>query len=180
MSAVHRPAHGFRGKVDQTIELVSHDGVEAQAIMRSSHNRPHGGSAAGTVAASKAASAALGERARVALLLGLPRQSLRPSSLGDSIMVAAAKGRQQSAAPCYWIWPSSTSTSGTTTSGKKAAKPGSPHDFWLVGALRTKAGVSSRRTSAPLFLSGPLGPFFQVAVVPRPPRNSCWQLSWKQ
>ena len=80
--AVHRFAHGVRGKAGQTFELVSHDGVEAQAIWRSSHNRPHGGSAAGTVAASKAACAAVGERARCALLLGLPRQSLRPSSLG--------------------------------------------------------------------------------------------------
>ena len=53
--------------------------------------------------------------------------------------------------PCYSIWPSSTSTSGTTTSGKKGAKPGFPHDCWLVGAPRTKVGGFSRPTSAPLF-----------------------------
>ena len=44
--------------------------------------------------------------------------------------------------PCCWTWPSSTSTSGTTTSGKKAAKP-VKKDCWLVGAPRTKAGVFS-------------------------------------
>ena len=36
--------------------------------------------------------------------------------------------------PCYSIWQSSTSTLGTTTSGKKAEKPVLPRDFWRVGA----------------------------------------------
>ena len=91
-SAFHRPAHGVRGKVGQTFDLVSHDGVEAQAIRRSSHNRPHGGSAAGLVAASKAAGAAVGERARCALFLGLSRQSVRPCRLGALHHGGGSKG----------------------------------------------------------------------------------------
>ena len=171
----------FEAKVDQTFELASHDGVEAQAIRRSSHNRPHGGSVAGLAAASKAAGAAVGERARCALLLGLPRARRATELLGHT----PSRWRQprdgsSRRLPCCSIWPSSTSTSGTTTSGKKARKPGFPHDCRLVGVPRTKAGVFSRPTSAPHFPSGPLGPFFQVAVGPRPPPNSCWQLSWKQ
>ena len=152
-SAVHRPAHGVRGKVDQTIELVSHDGVEAQAIRRSSHTRPHGGSAAGTVPASKAACAAVGERARCALLLGLPRQSLRPSSLGA---LHHGGSSQRAVAVGGLLATRFGQVLRARRAREKAAKPGSPHDFWLVGALRTKAGVSSRPTSAPLFLSGPL------------------------
>ena len=62
----------------------------------------------------------------------------------------------------------------------KVGKPDFQRNFWLVGALHTKAGVFSRPTNAPPFHSGPLGPFFQVAVGPEPLPNSCWQLSWKQ
>ena len=82
--------------------------------------------------------------------------------------------------PCYSIWQSSSSTLGTTTSGKKVRKPGFQRDSWLVGALHTNAGVFSRPTNAPLFRSGPSGPFFQAAVGPQPLPNSCWQRSWKQ
>ena len=87
----------------------------------------------------------------------------------------AAKGRQQSAASLLlglakfyehvghdFLWPVF------------------QRDFWLVGALHTKAGASLRPTSAPLFLSGPLGPIFQVAVGPQQPPNSRWQPFWKQ
>ena len=180
-SAFHRPAHGVRGKVDQTFELVSHDGVEAQAVRRSSHNRPHGGSAAGLVAASKAAGAAVGERARCALFLGLSRQSLRPCRLGPLHHGGGSTGR--AAIGGFLVTRSGQvlrACRARPPLGRRPEKPGSPHDCWLVGAPRTKAGVFSRPTSAPLFLSVPLGPFCQVAVGPRQPPNSCWQLSWKQ
>ena len=81
---------------------------------------------------------------------------------------------------CHWTWPNSTSMSGTITLGKKIGKPVFQRASWLVGALHSKASVSLKPTSAPPFLSGPLGPFFQVAVEPPPLPNSCWQLSWKQ
>ena len=80
--ALHRPAHGFRGKAGQTFVLVSHDGVEAQAIRRSPHNWPHRCPVAGAVAATEAAGAKVGERPRCGPLLGLPRQSVRPCRLG--------------------------------------------------------------------------------------------------
>ena len=55
---------------------------------------------------------------------------------------------------------------------KKVGKPVFQRDFWLLGALHTKAGAFSRPTNAPLFLSGPLGPVFQVAMGPRQRSNS--------
>ena len=90
-----------------------------------------------------------------------------------SIMVAAAKGRQQSAASLL------------LDLAKFYEHVGhdhlcSPHDCWLVGAPRTKVGGFWRPTSAPLFPSGPLGPFFQVAVGQQRRQNSCWQPFWKQ
>ena len=84
-------------KACQTFELVSHDGVEAQAIRRSPHCRPHSGPVAGAVAAPKAIGAAVGERPQCGLCLGLSRQSVRP----HSIVVAAARGGSSRRLPCY-------------------------------------------------------------------------------
>ena len=77
-SAIHRFAHGFRG---QTPLLGTHDGFEAQAIRRSSHNRPHGCSVTCAIPFTQASGAKVGERARCGLLLGLPGQGVRPCCL---------------------------------------------------------------------------------------------------
>ena len=62
-STVHRFAQGLRGKAGQTFVLVSHDGFEAQAIRRSSHNWPHGCPVTCAVSLAQATGAKVGERA---------------------------------------------------------------------------------------------------------------------
>ena len=44
--ALHRSAHGVRGKVGQTVVLNTHCGSQAQGIWRPLHHRPHGRSIA--------------------------------------------------------------------------------------------------------------------------------------
>ena len=63
------------------------------SIRRSSHNQSHGCPFTCAVPFTEAVGAKVGERARCGLLLGLPGQGV-----AHSTMVAAAKGRQQSAA----------------------------------------------------------------------------------
>ena len=175
-STLHRPAHGVRSKASQASELVSHDGFEP---------KPSGGhrTIGLTVAPLRVLSrlrrptgAKVGERPRCGLLLGLPGQGVRPCRLRS--WWRQRRGGSSRRPPCCWTWQSSTNMSGTTTSGKKVGKPVFQRDFWLVGALHAKAGAFSRPTNAPPFHSGPLGPFFQVAVGPQLLPNSCWQLSW--
>ena len=70
------------------------------------------------------------------VLLGLSRQSVRPCRLGTLHHGGGSKGA--AAVGGFLVTRSGkvlTSTSGTTTSGKKAGQPVFPRDFWLVGAL---------------------------------------------
>ena len=89
--------------------------------------------------------------------------------------------------PCYSIWQSSTSTSGTitsgrraithtmwpymcmcTTSGKKAAKPVFPRDCWLVRVFGTiLAGCSGATTAATLFETVAAHRLWNVAGTPK-------------
>ena len=91
-SAIHRFAHGFPCQAGQTLVLGTHDGFEAQAIRRSSHNRSHGCAVACALPLTQAAGAKVGERARRDPLLGLPGQGVRPCGLGSSKGAAAAGG----------------------------------------------------------------------------------------
>ena len=130
--------------------------------------------AAGAVATPKATGAEVGERTRCALFLGLSRQSVRPCRLGTLHHGGGSKGA--AAVGGFLV-----TRPGKVLRARRARPPlgrrpenqFSHADFWLVGALHTKAGVFSRPTSAPLFLSGPLGPFFQVAVGLQRRQNSC-------
>ena len=93
-SAIHRFAHCFRGQAGQPPVLGTHDGSEAQAIRRSSHNRPHGCSVTCAIPFTQAAGAKVGERSRCGQLLGLPGQGVQPCGLGalDSKGAAAVGG----------------------------------------------------------------------------------------
>ena len=160
-SSIYRPAHGFRGK------LVKPSCWSHMMVLRP---KPSGGHR--TIGLTVAPLRVLSRQRRplaqkwktdpdAACFWGCQGEACDRAAWAHSIMVAAAKGGSNRRLPCLLDLASSTSTSGTTTSGKKAAKPVFQHDCCFVGAPRTKAGVSSRPTSAPLFLSGPLGPFFQ-------------------
>ena len=157
-SATHRFAHGFRGQAGQTPVQGKHEGFEAQAIRRSSHNRPHGCSVTCAVPFTQAAGTQVGERARCGLLLGLPGQGVRPCDLGAPDHGGGSKGA--AAVGGFFVTglgKNSTHMSVTIISGRSVAKQASQGYCWLVGALPAKAGGSSRQTSVLLSRSGAFG-----------------------
>ena len=89
-----------------------------------------------------------------------PGQGVRSRCLGALDRGGGSSRRLR----CFWIWPNSSSMSGTVISGRRVPKQASQGDFWPVGEPLTKACGSSKQTSAPLSPSGPLGQVFQVAV----------------
>ena len=116
-SSVHRSAHGLRGKVGQTFVVVSHDGSEAQAIRRSSHNWLH----CCPVSATEAAGTKVGETMRPTSGTARARRATEPLGRTRSWWRQRRSGSSRRP-PCCWTWPNFRNMSGTITSGKKVGK----------------------------------------------------------
>ena len=67
---------------------------------------------------------------------------------------------------CFWMWPNSTSTSGTIISGGGRQDKFPKATAGLLVRFLRKAGGVSKQTSVLFFPSGPSGPFSQAAVAP--------------
>ena len=89
----------FEANLRKPLSLGTHDGSEAQATRRPPHHRPHSGTAARANQAETASGAAMGDRARRGLLLGLPGQSVRPGSLGP--LDHGGRGEGAAAVGCF-------------------------------------------------------------------------------
>ena len=174
-STFHRSAHGLRGKAGQTFVLVSHDGLRPKPSGGRPHDWPHWCPIASAVATSEATDTKVGERPRCGLLLGLAT-----AQLGRTRSWWRQRRGSSRRLHCYWTWPNSMSMLGTTTSGKKVRKQFSNAPLGLMVRFIRRLAFSRGRQNAPRFLSGPFGPFFQVAAGPQKLPNSCWQLYWKQ
>ena len=180
--ALHRFAHGLRSRVREALMLGTHDGPQTQTRRRASYHQPHGGAVVCVLQATSASGAAVGKRARCALFLGgCQGKACDRAAWAHSILVAAAKGRQQSAASLLLDLAKFHEHVGHDHLWEEGIKNwlSSSAPGLLVRFIRRLA-VFLKPTSAPLFLFGPSGPFSQAAAGPPQRPNSCWQPSWKQ
>ena len=171
-STFHRPAHGVRGEASQTVELVSCVGLEAQAIRRSPHNWPHRGAVAGAVAVSKATGAKWENDHDAAYFWSY--QGVRPCSLGTLDHGGGSEGVE--AVGGFLVIGPGKIRRARRALGRKSEHQFSNATFGLLVRFRRRPALSRGR-QMPHFLSGLLGPFFQVAVGPQRLPNSCSQLS---
>ena len=158
-SAFHRPAHGVRGKVDQRCWGPSRQEVIAQSAsrwLRCGSCRGFEGRwrSSGRTSTMRPISGAV--KAKLATVPPGPTPSWwRQQRVGSNRRL-----------PCYSIWPSSTSMSGTITSGKKAGKTRFPTRLLACWCASYEGWRFLEADKCATFLSGPLGPFCQVAVGP--------------
>ena len=142
--ALHRSAHGVRGKAGQTFVLGTHDGFEAQGIWRPSHHRPHGRSIACSFPLTQGAGAKVENEHDAAYFLGLPGQGVRSRSLGT---LDHGGGSKRAGAVGGIVVVRFRQILRARRARSSVGGGSSRGDSWQVGAPPSKAGGSSRQTS---------------------------------